>query len=884
MPEEPDDRRSALDVLRTRLEEGRARSRLNQQQLATKAVLGRSTVSKALTAKGGVPSKDTVSRLAHALRLPVGELLEMRRAAAEESGTASPEAAGPGRPVGQWDPHDLEIHPAGPEPIGSASRGLRVLPAYVRREHDRILDDAVAAAAAGHSRIVLLVGSSSTGKTRACWQAVQRLPEGWRLWHPFDPTRAEAALENLRRVGPRTVVWLNEAQHYLGDRDFGERIVAAVHHLLLDEQRGPVLVLGTLWPEYAHDYTALPKSGEADRFSQVRELLAGATVSVPDHFDAAATAAAATLAEQGDLLLADALARSRDSGRITQDLAGAPELLRRYEQPGRPAARALLEAAMDARRLGVGLHLAQSFLTAAAPGYLSEPDYDQLTEDWDVQAYAELAEPVHGKQAPLRRTALRPARRPPAPTAGSPAPEPTGPVFRLADYLEQHGRTARRRFCPPATFWHAAHTQLTRADDLNNLARAAQDHYRLEWSHHLRRRAAALGSTDALYVLAMRREEAGDREGAEDLYQRAADLGSTRPLYILAVMREEAGDRDGAEDLARRAADLGNTHPLYVLAVMWEEAGDREGAEDLYWRAADLGNTDALHLLAMRRETAGEHDGAEDLARRAADLGSTDALYILAMRRETAGDRDAAEDLHQRAADLGSTLALHDLAVRREKAGDRDGAEDLARRTAALGKPGPLHLLAVMREEAGDRDGAEDLARRAADLGNTDPLYALALTREKAGDREGAEDLYRRAADLGAAGALHLLAVRREEAGDRDGAEDLARRAADLGATGALHLLAVMREEAGDRDGAEDLAQRTADLGNTNALYVLAQMRLEAGDHDGARDLYRQVADFGEAGEVHRAGPGLKVLWPYGLDPDGTATRPWQPSPPVAER
>ncbi|GAA2746759.1 hypothetical protein GCM10010440_39870 [Kitasatospora cinereorecta] len=38
--------------------------------------------------------------------------------------------------------------------------------------------------------MLVLVGSSSTSKTRACWQAVQPLATaGWRLWHPYDPTR-----------------------------------------------------------------------------------------------------------------------------------------------------------------------------------------------------------------------------------------------------------------------------------------------------------------------------------------------------------------------------------------------------------------------------------------------------------------------------------------------------------------------------------------------------------------------------------------------------------------------------------------------------------------------------------------------------------------------
>jgi hypothetical protein len=45
------------------------------------------------------------------------------------------------------------------------------------------------------------------------------------------------------------VVWLNEAQHYFGDRAAGERIAAAVHHLLVSSERAPVLVLGTLWPD-----------------------------------------------------------------------------------------------------------------------------------------------------------------------------------------------------------------------------------------------------------------------------------------------------------------------------------------------------------------------------------------------------------------------------------------------------------------------------------------------------------------------------------------------------------------------------------------------------------------------------------------------------------
>ncbi len=90
------------------------------------------------------------------------------------------------------DPFALEVHrPVQPEDL---QPGLPALPAYVPREHDTELGSVVRAAAEGRSGIAVLVGGSSTGKTRACWEALQLLrdrPEEWRLWHPIDPSRPE---------------------------------------------------------------------------------------------------------------------------------------------------------------------------------------------------------------------------------------------------------------------------------------------------------------------------------------------------------------------------------------------------------------------------------------------------------------------------------------------------------------------------------------------------------------------------------------------------------------------------------------------------------------------------------------------------------------------
>ena len=142
---------------------------------------------------------------------------------------------------------------------------------------------------------------------------------------------------------------------------------------------------------------------------------------------------------------------------MIQFLAGAPELLARYRNTP-PAAAALIDAAMDARRLGMGAGLPQAFLEAAAPGYLTDDEWDALGEDWLEQGLAYTAVPCKGARGPLTRIRPRPAR----PAARDCGDEPAsvaaaaGPLYWLADYLDQHGRAHRAGQIPPAEFWSAA--------------------------------------------------------------------------------------------------------------------------------------------------------------------------------------------------------------------------------------------------------------------------------------------------------------------------------------------------------------------------------------------------------------------------------------------
>src|SRR4029077_8918019 len=179
-----------------------------------------------------------------------------------------------------------------------------------------------------------------------------------------------------------------------------------LRELLRDPRRAPALVLATVWPGFWDTLTARPPEGAPDPHEQARELLAGHDITVPAAFTPAQMGQLARAADARMVLAA----RSAAGGGGSQVPARARELLTRYRNAPLPAARALMEAAMDARRLGVGAGLPQAFLEAAAPGYLTDAEWDALGEDWLKQALAYTAKVAKGVPGPLTSIRPRPAR------------------------------------------------------------------------------------------------------------------------------------------------------------------------------------------------------------------------------------------------------------------------------------------------------------------------------------------------------------------------------------------------------------------------------------------------------------------------------------------
>ncbi|OEJ28975.1 hypothetical protein AS594_35715 [Streptomyces agglomeratus] len=505
---------------------------------------------------------------------------------------------------------------------------------------------------------------------------MQVLPAGWRLWHPFAPSRPEAVLRDLGHVRPGTVVWLNEIQHYLltATKTLGEHVAAGLHSLMHDPERTPVLVIGTAWPEHWAALTPSPQENETDHHPHARALLTatGTTLVVPDRFSEADLRSLQTAAFN-DPRLAYA-AEHAEQGHITQYLAGAPALIDRY-RTSPPGAKALIEAAMDARCLGHGPALPLTLLEAAADGYLTDHQRNLLSDDWLERALAYVAAPLRGIRGAL--TPIRP---------GKAHPTFAHPHYLLADYLEKHGRIVRGITPAPASLWTALTDHASRTD-LPAFARSASDRGLMRLAVQLWTAAADAdaGDSTARLRVAETLVEAGRPEEALPWLQRACELYSNTPQasdpWLLNWVRSrlvQAGypEVPGVDDTTWRKSVAANGSE-WVLSATVDQLRDQQGLEEaLAWlrAAAERGNPSATRKAVEMLIKAGRDSEALGWFQRAAASGRPETAYeaclaAAAVLKEE-GRIDEALTWCQRAAEGGQPICAYQAA--------REAAEMLA--------------------------------------------------------------------------------------------------------------------------------------------------------------------------------------------------------------
>ncbi|MFI7543493.1 hypothetical protein [Actinoplanes sp. NPDC049599] len=526
-------------------------------------------------------------------------------------------------------PRELGIH--GAVPISGSDDDL---PTYVEREFDSQLRIALATNLPSRGSFVVMVGGSSTGKTRSLYEAVYGLVPEWDLVQPADA----AELLDVKNAPPRqTVFWLDELQQYLGGQPplTSECVRALVRH--------GNLVVGTLWPDQYARWTA----GREDVHLLVKSAF---VIPVPDTLNAAELSKAEAIAEQ-DPRIRDAL-DAREVG-FTQVLAGGPRLVMCWEQPATPYAKAMITAAADAHRLGVQSPLSEDLLTGAMFGYLRAHQRVRSTDYWLAEALPHATEPLYGDVSPL--FAVDDGR------AGTLA------GYTIADYLAQHVRRKRRTEPVPHHAWHALVTNLRRPEDLRRLAAGAAARLRYCYAEGALARLvdefddgrAAAELADLLVrqdrlkraVEVLRHRLAADPQDrlasrklthVQDLWQRVADVrppSGARDRGIPAVVAEILAD-GGVCDGLRREADAGDALAAERLVELLAERGCLREIRD----RAERGDVPAAEALADLYAAWGE----VDLLRARAESGDRAAeLRLSKLHRVPARRTDAAYEINE---------------------------------------------------------------------------------------------------------------------------------------------------------------------------------------------------------------------------------------------
>jgi tetratricopeptide (TPR) repeat protein len=736
----------------------------------------------------------------------------------------------PGLPVSEaLDPFVFEVHeaisPAGVAPLASR------LPVYIRRQHDGDLEKVVDRAVAGESGLAVLLGNSSTGKTRSAWEQVQRLPEPWRLWRPMSPNEL---LATLPAIGPHTVLWLNELHRYLHTDDVrrDETIASWLLETLRDPDRAPVLVLGTLWHEYR--LRLAPAEIDNDVRPQVRTLVSGHFIPVLETFTENELRLLASAAKQ-DPRLVEARARAEE-GHVTQYLAGGPAQIERYLTAD-PAAQAILHAAMDARRLGWGLSLPTAFLVDAAQAYMTELQRDNLPSDWFDRAVSRYLLPLcRGARGPLSRVRLE---------SSATASETD---YRLADYLEQYGKRIRSELRPPDAFWLAALRDEVAGRDQASLARAAYVRDRTDIAHQLARAAAASGDTSGVASFAALIEQNEDREAALPYFRLAAENGHAWSQVVIGTWHEDKGEWETAKTWYSLADDGENPQALVGLASIQSRLGQAERAEQLYEQALAVGGARTVEYQARHLAEQGEHDLALQLASRSFEHGNYEALTGLAWTYVST-DKSRAFTVMEHATRLGFQDAIAELIILSTTVKNPEltlAYCDIAEQSR---HPNTLRVAGTILLRKGHERRGAALLWRAFNAGLHWALFPLGELREKQGRTRGARKIYRSLAKVGQSYALVKLAALYERIGDSAAAERLAERYERVSPpapnNSGWYEVAEARQQRGDIIGAESILWRLVEQGDSQALVRIAESRIKVGNQSEVKDILRRAINSG---------------------------------------
>jgi TPR repeat protein len=759
--------------------------------------------------------------------------------------------------LAELNPIDLGVHMA----INPSNKRLPALTTYVPRKHDRQLRTLLDGS--DRSLMVIAVGESSTGKTRAVYEAVLASPTlaSWPVMTFSEPAELFRLL--VQGVPARTILWLDETQTYLDGAE-GRAIAVALRQVLTSGP-GPVAVIGTMWPGHWERLTT-----DGDAAAPARRLLTLSSahkIVVPSafrtlgHSDGLVLSAAA----REDYRLAVAQKTAGPERKVIQVLAGGVRLLELYDEQFDPRTKAIITAALDARRLGHHPAIPIELIRTAAPGYLT--DAERVAEEgWFELALKRATRPVYGVSSLQRvRTGSK---------------QTIGPAdsVEVHDYLVENAQRPESDEIVPEALWRALGEHHSSDRDAHLLAASAIDrsHYRLAASFLVRGTLAGLpearrqlcyfledhcddpvpwlrwlalhGESSALWPLARHLQDSGRAAEALPWWRRLIESSNSSLMHDLRGLLIELELTASAETWLVSAAEQDSPNAAGALAMLLDGLGASRAEDRLRWwrKAWEQGDDEsALWYLADALKDLGRLDEVEQVWHDLVENGRNSAAQLLIDLWESTDRFDKARK-----------LAIRMLEEAPGRKWTRRFANRLAQTHWVLDDSQLLHLIA----DHGDAPDIDILAEALAATGrhaeaaeirkSAEQKFrsssALARKREEQGRLDDAERLWRNGLKRNGLNSLPTLVAFYERNNRIDDAFQLLEERLAGGDANALGFMAAFHLKHGQAYVAQRLLETPANAGDTAAIRQLARLHLETGDLGQAEAWLIRAVDAGD--------------------------------------
>jgi tetratricopeptide (TPR) repeat protein len=715
-------------------------------------------------------------------------------------------------------------------------RGTAV-PTYIQRDFDEHLSTVIAEARRVGGGFVLLLGDSTSGKSRSAYEALHSGVPDCRLANPNDE---DGLLDVLRAIGASDemlVVWLDDFNRHLIQ---GEAAVYQLIKLALNKRS---LVVATMRADIFSKLITISAEGEEGRTHSTLDHILDRIepIIVPRMWTPGELNRASDV---NDARIDDAVAHAAQYG-VSEYLAAGPKLLQELEVArsvgSHPRGAALVAAGVDLARAGFDQPIPLDLLSLVHTQYLTRAGGALLRPESLPDALAWAIRRRYGVTSLL-------------------LPTDTQDAYRAFDYLIDS--TSRSASAPPVPdfVWDALASTDLDAATAARVAQLAAGAGRDEIAHSILTSRVESGDARAARDLAALLRKHGEEAQAESLLRSAADK-DPESAVILGVILERRGDSKDAENLYRSVAD-NYSHGAFHLAKLLEKAGRVEEAEKWYSKAADDSDASAVSEFAQLLMGQERMEEAEAWLRERAET-SASAANSLAILLVRTGRPEEGVPFWIQSAKEGPGPAAANLARWYMNNGDLVAAEPWARMAAESGLAPFMTQWARWNWLAGDRTEGEASLRRLSDAGDHDASVLLGefLHRERR-DRESVEFLKKAMGQVGVRTGYvaHLIGMFQYDEGDHDEAKEYLRIALDAGEFEASTLLADIAAEEGDELERIRVLRIGAEGGSKYAACWLGRALSEENPEE-AEKFFSQSLDADHA----HAGCNLgKLLWSRG--------------------